>query len=75
MSRTKRIIAALLVLCMVLCFGLTACSIDGTDSSAAVPEGSAAFCETVEAFPKGPEPGAAEEAGSFWLPEVLLERS
>ncbi len=48
MSRTKRIIAALLVLCMVLCFGLTACSSDGTDSSAAVPEGSAASADPTQ---------------------------
>ena len=45
MSKTKRVIASLLILCMALCFGLTACGSGSTDSSAAAPEGSAASAD------------------------------
>ena len=41
MSKTKRVIAMLLMLCMVLCFGLTACGGAGTDPSADAPASSA----------------------------------
>ena len=41
MSKTKRVIAMLLMLCMVLCSGLTACGGAGTDPSADAPASSA----------------------------------
>jgi iron complex transport system substrate-binding protein len=45
MSESKRVIALLLALCMVLCFGLTACGSGAADTSAAVSEGSAASAD------------------------------
>jgi iron complex transport system substrate-binding protein len=48
MSESKRVIALLLALCMVLCFGLTACGSGAADTSAAVSEGSAASADPAQ---------------------------